>query len=48
MCMMKNSGEKEAKNVGKAIKELKKLRDRSSDAVQPLYDEAIKIFNGAR
>lgn len=36
------------KNINKAIKELKKLRDKSSDAVQPLYDEAIRIFDEAK
>ena len=46
MCVMKNSGEKEAKNVEKAVKELTKLRNKSSADLTPLFDEAIKLFNG--
>lgn len=40
-------GKKDAKNLDKAIKELKKLRDKSSDTLHPLYDEAIEMFQGA-
>ena len=47
MCMMKNSGEKEAKNLEKAVKELVKLRGKSSSSLTTLFDEAIKLFNRA-
>lgn len=42
------SAKHDEKNIDKAIKELGKLRDKSSESVQPLYDEAIRIFNDAK
>ena len=46
-------GKKDAKNIEKAVKELTKLRElmklrnKSSASLTPLFDEAIKLFNGA-
>lgn len=40
------SAKKDEKNIDKAIKELEKLKAKSSESLQPLYDEAIKLFEG--
>lgn len=39
---------KDEKNIDKAIRELEKLKAKSSESLQPLYDEAINLFNGAK
>ena len=36
----------DAKNVEKAVKELEKLKEKSSEYVAPLYDAAIEVFVG--
>lgn len=41
-------GKKDGKNIDKAIKELEKLKKKSSEALQPLYASAIKLFEGAK
>lgn len=40
----KNAAKKDAKNLEKAIKDLKKARDKSSEAMQAVYDPIIEIL----
>lgn len=41
-------GKKDAKNIEKAIKQLEKLKSKSSELLSPLFDEAIKLFKKAQ
>lgn len=40
----KNAAKKDAKNLEKAIKDLKKARDKSSEAMQAVYDPIIGLL----
>ena len=43
----KNAAKKDAKNLEKAIKDMEKARDKSSESMRDLYDSILAILNEA-